>query len=458
MSRRTKAMAIGACLAAAASALADEAPVAPAPQRDLRDAVEQAIGASVHGTITNRYRLRSTIEGTDQDMFQTADLRFGDESKDRVSGALFVRSFEDLDRAHENQHGFVFRSIDDTFGRSVNALLYTAYVNVRPTSGPLETARVGRQYVYAADTFHVDGASATTRPLVDKINLTVTGYGGVPVHFYEAQSSGDWLAGVRVAADPWKGGRTALDYTHDQDRFALFSSEEKNDLAAFSAWQKVGEHVDVFGQFEWLDGPRDATLRATAAFPDEDLLVQARVYRLLEKQKQFATEFDPFSRVLQDLARYEQAELSASKGLGGGFDVEAGVQERRLLPGEDETPFNRDSRRTYVTPSVSDLFAEGNTVSLTAEQLTGGSGERVRTWAADVTQKIGKKTKISVGSDYTLYGYGPLASDEREHVRTAYVRAKFAITKALSADVRYSWERNDVETFHVLTLALVLDF
>jgi hypothetical protein len=82
----------------------------------------------------------------------------------------------------------------------------------------------------------------------------------------------------------------------------------------------------------------------------------------------------------------------------------------------------------------------------------------VRTWGADVTQKLGKRFKASVGSDYTLYGFGPLGADERSHVRSVYLRVRFPLAESLSAELRTSWEKDDVETFHVLSLAVVLQF
>lgn len=425
---------------------------------ELRAAIEGAIGASVHGTLTGQYRWRSSANGTDQDAYQLLDLRVGDASKDRISANLFVRAAEDLDRAHSGDHAFDFRSIDDKYDKTVDTWLYSAYATIRPDKGAfIETVRLGRQYVYAAETFHVDGASATTRPLADALALRLTAYAGIPVHFYESSRGGDWLAGLRAEADPWSGGRAAVDYAHVKDRLSLIGAQERNDFAAFSMWQEVAQNVDVHGQFQWLDQPRDATLRVTAAVPESDFLVQASYYRLLENERQLATEFDPYSNVIQEFVRYETAAVHATLGLAEHVDVEVGASTRRLLSGENETRFNRDVNRYYVTPSVSDLPWEGSTISVTGESYSGG-GERLRTWGIDVAHRFDSRLRVSAGSDYTLYGFGPLATEERAHVRTVYLRARFPVTGELSADVRYTWERDDVETYQVLTLALVLDF
>lgn len=424
---------------------------------DLRAALDSVVGVPVHGDLTVRYRARWNTDVTDQDLYQFLNLRAGDESKDRVSGAVFVRFAEDLDSAHSRDGGSSFRSLDDTFGRGFNALLYTAYATIRPAGGPFESLRVGRQYVYAAETFHLDGVSVTTRPLIDAIDLKLTVYGGIPVHFYEGSSGGDWLLGLRLAADPWAGTRAALDYTHDEDSLSILGTKPKNDFAAFSVWQEVAKNADLYGQFSWLDGPRDATLRGTVSFPESDLTIQASYYHLFETQRELATEFDPYTSVLQELVSYHQADLRVSKGFGEHFDVEVGASARELLDGEAESPFNRDTRRVYVTPTVTDLPWQGTSVSVTGESYS-GNGEDIRTWGVDVSHRFSKTLKVSVGSDYSLYAYGPLATVERSNIRTVYARAKFPLTSALSADIRYTWERDDVETFHGLTLALVLDF
>jgi hypothetical protein len=456
--------------AVAASALADEppAPIArplpPAPASKapadggLRAEVERLVGAAVTGDLTVRYRARWTSDETDQDLYQYLNLRVGDETKDAWSGALFLRVAEDLDpRDARGRH--VFDSLNDTSGSRVDDQVYSAYATFRPSAGVFETVRLGRQYVYAAETFHVDGVSATTRPLVESIKLRLTAYGGVPVKLYGGGGHhSDWLAGLRAQAEPWTTARAAVDVAHVADRDSVFGGQ-RNDFAAASLWQQLGQNVDVFGQMGWLDGDglRDATLRATARVPDEDLVVQASWYRLFETKREFATEFDPYFSVFRDLVRYQQFDLRATKGLGEHFDVEAGGSVRELLHGEHVGPFNRDTRRLFVTPSMTDLPWKGLSVSLTGESWS-ADGERIKTWAVDVTQKLGRDLKVSVGSDYSLYAFGPLGADERSHVRTAYARVKTALTKSISADLRFTWENDDVETSHVLSLALVFQF
>jgi hypothetical protein len=437
----------------------ETAPSSSQPSDDLHAEIERLVGTTVHGSLSLRYIARWTAEQTDQDVVQYLTFGLGDENKDKLSANFSVRAAVDLDGNRSSQNGEnVYYSLNDTFDKSVNAFLYTAYATYRPSAGPIEFVRFGRQYGYYAETFHFDGATATTQALVESIKLKLTAYAGVPVHFYESQHDADYLVGMRAAAEPWKGGRAAVDYTHDQDRLSYIGSgEPHNDLAALTMWQNVARHVDLYGQFTWLDGPRDATFRSTLSLPEDDLTVQASYYQLIKSKKQMTTEFDSYYAVIGELDRYQQVDVHASKGFGENFDVTAGAQARHLMPGESTGPFNRDTTRVYVTPTVTDVPWKGFSLSVTSDSYS-DRGEKLQTWALDASYKLSKTTKVSAGSDYSLYAFGPLDNAERTHVRTAYVRVKTALTKALSADVQYTWEKDDVETFQMLSMALVLDF
>ena len=162
---------------------------------------------------------------------------------------------------------------------------------------------------------HFDGAAVATKPLDEKLALRLKVYGGVPVHFYEAPASGDWLAGVQASAEPWKDGRAAIDYAHVEDELSGYD-DQRNDLAAVSVWQRIGKDADLFGRFTWLDGPSDFRLRGTVNFPESDLLVQASYKRLLDDKEDYATEFDPYFRTLRTLREYHLGDVRAVKRLG----------------------------------------------------------------------------------------------------------------------------------------------
>ena len=444
-------------LPAGGSTAGEDAPSA------LREAVEGALGAPVHGRLSfraeGRFRGGHAGDGYDSvhddfDLYSYLDLRVGDEQRDPLSATFYVRSAWDI--GEQRKDGEYFSSLQDTRGQELTADLFTAYVTWRPKDGRFESVRAGRQFLYVADTFQFDGATATTKPLVKEWNLKVQGYGGVPVHLYESSSSGDWLAGVRVTADPRKGTRTALDYTHVQDEISGYGTN-RTDLAALSAWQAVGENTELYGRYTWLEGPRDVTVRGTVSFPEKDLMLQASYKRLLSDQDELATEFDPYYSELRTLREYHLFEGRAVKGFGK-WQIEGGASARVLVHGGDEGVYNRETKRGWLTPSVDDLLWDGSTLSVTGELWDGGGSERIQTWAADLTHHFGKSARLSVGTDYSLWDYGSVQDGERSHLRTAYVRLNAKLSDTWTLDMRYAWQRDDEETDHVVSLGLSVDF
>ena len=439
-------------------------PAAPAPPADdgrsaLRSAVEGVVGTEVHGRFTLKWESR-IVDGdhdeTDHDLYGTLDLRVGDSARDEYSGSASVRGAWDLDQPNSRRSGSSFSSLADTYDSELSALLYTAWGQWRPKTGALETVRVGRQYIDVAESFHFDGAAVATKPLDEKLALRLKVYGGVPVHYYEAPASGDWLAGVQASAEPWKDGRAAIDYAHVEDELSGYD-DQRNDLAAVSVWQRIGKDADLFGRFTWLDGPSDFRLRGTVSFPESDLLVQASYKRLLDDKEDYATEFDPYFRTLRTLREYHLGDVRAVKGFGENFQVEVGASARELVHESDEGPFNRETARVWLMPSVDDLLWKGSTLTAGIESWS-GDGERIKTWSADLTHRFDKNTRASIGSDYSLYDYGELRLGERSHVRSAYGRFSTKLSDHLNLDFRYAWERDEEDTYHVVSLAVSVDF
>jgi hypothetical protein len=430
----------------------------PAAPSALREAVEGVLGTEVHGRFTVKWESR-VLKGeggeNDHDLYSVLDLRVGDETRDTWSATVFARSDWDLDQPN-NESDPAFASLSDTYHDELSALLYTAYGTWRPASGRIESVRFGRQYIDVAETFHVDGAAVQTTPMWDQRKLRVRAYGGVPVHFYEADSEGDWIAGLQATAEPWKGGRAAVDAAHVDDKAAGYG-EERNDLLAAQVWHALSENVDLNGRFTWLDQARDAKVRTTVRVPDQDLVVQASVFRLLQDEEQLATEYDPYYEVLRTLHPYYLGDLRVVKGFDENVSVEVGVSTRQLADQDDEGEYNRETTRYWVMPTFDDLLWKDSSVAVGAE-VWDGQDEKIRTWSFDFTQRFGRDAKISLGTDFQAYDYGELLLGEREDVRTVYTRLHMKVSDAASLDVRYSWERDEEDSYHVVSLALAFDF
>lgn len=437
---------------AAEDAAGEDAAPEPDPDAfDLTAAVDDMI-ASAHGSVSAEYRLRSGDDDTDQDVYNWLDLRLGDENLDRLSVTIFARSSWDLDGQRTNRDDYEFTSVEDKYDSSFNTRLYSAYATYRPENGPVAVGRVGRQYIYAAETFHVDGVWAESAVLHEKTRLTASVYGGVPVHLYESSPSGDWIAGGALSAEPLRGTRATLDYVHVADEYV---GTVRDDMAALRVWQRATPWLNLYGRASYLHGLRDAEARATASWDEQDLLVQLQWFTLLEdKDEEFTTEFDPYYYVLHTLTEYDQYKLRAVKGFGDDIVVEVGADVRDA---DDEGTYNRDVQRYYVLPTFADLLWDGSELSLIGERWS-GDGQRIETMGGEVSHVFSDDLEATLGTDYTMYGYDGFRDRERNHVRSVFGEVRWDLTETLDLRLRYVHEEDDEETYDVFTMGLTLAF
>jgi hypothetical protein len=413
-------------------------PPAPEPGTDLWKAVKDVFAGRVHGEIDTEYRARWTPSNSDQDIYQWATFRLGDELTDLFSANVSFRSTWDLDGQRNRRDGdYEFVSLADTYDKSFNTRLYTAYGNLRPEGGPIEEVRFGRQFVY------------------EGTKLRAAAYTGVPVHLYESSTHGDWLAGLRLEAEPRKGTRTALDYVHVNDD--LDFGKQHDSFVSLQAWQNVTEHLRSYARTTYLGTLRDVELRTTSIYPEHDLTVLASYYRLFAPMDEYSTEFDEFFPVLYTLEEYQTGDLRLVKGFGDHFVVETGASIRDLVEGGDNTAANHDTTRVFVSPTVLDWPLEGSTISLTYDRLD-GDGTRIDTWSGEFSQVFDDKFEAAVGTSYDLWKFGPLVRGERTHVRAYYGRLGVRLSEAVRLETTYSWEADDEETFQVFTFGVTYVF
>ena len=418
---------------------------------DLTSAVDDML-ANVHGSVSVEYRYRSDKSNTDQDLYSWLDLRFGDENRDRLSATFFARATGDLDGQRKDRREYEFTSIEDKYDSSWNTRLYSAYLTYRPKDGPVAMGRFGRQYVYAVETFHVDGVYAESVVLEESTKLTANVYGGVPVHLYESSPSNDWMVGTAISAEPFRWTRATLDYVHVDDHF---EGTAHDDLSSLRVWQRATPWLSLYGQATYLHGLRDAEARATASFEEQDLMVQASFFtQLKDTEEQFSTEFDPYYAVLYTLTKYDQYKLRAVKGFGDDILVEVGVDVRDA---EDSATYNRDVHRYYAMPTFVDPLWDDSEISLIAEAWS-GDGDRVQTYGGELTQTLTEKIEASIGSEYSMYGYDSYRDRERNHVRSVFCELRWEITESLDMRMRYVHEEDDEERYDVATLGLTLAF
>ena len=408
-------------------------------------------GIPISGQLTTRYRGRFTDSDSDHDLFGYLSLDIGDPRKDRVTGHLDARASLALDGLHQSGP---FQDIQDSYSSDLDGRLYTAYADIHQTEG-LDVVRIGRQqYWMAPELAFFDGVQLETEEL-SKEGLKLGTYGGKPVHLYAESSQGDWLFGLYGEGQPWKGGRLRLDWMRAEDQVSIGTLGD--DLWNLGIWQRI-EAWRLEGGYSRLGGRnRDLRLRGTWTDLEADAQVRASFYRLLTTQFALPLEFDWFSTSLFQLQPYTQVQLTGSKRWSNRYRLEGGADLRRVTETVDVGTYNRDVDRFYVTGTVEKIFSDSTALSLTADTWD-GNGREYDTFSGDVTQVFSKDTRGSLGTFFALYSVDLQTGEEREDVRTWFVRLDHRFDDAWRLEGRYDFENTSIADFHVLRLRLVWSF
>lgn len=434
---------------------------------DIDDLLEK-----LSGDITFKYKGRNAEgeNGSDQDFRESLKVRYGDAYNDKVAAYLYGTLRQDLE-----DPGSSFSSIDDTYDKSIRGYLYEAYGVVNDLR-VVDNVKIGRQYANEVEDLHFDGVNLTFKPVK---NVRISSYGGVPVYFYESSSDGDWLAGLSAEITPLKSSTLRLDYIASSDNNSDFGDHHDN-LFIFSAWQNIKPWWNVYGRYSMIDSiSRDVQLISTWNFNSINLDVQFSFYRQPQTLDDFTVEFDEFVSLVGGYQPFDQYTLDIYKGLGQHMGVNVGASLRELKDESDESSFNHDYDRYYITYSVFDLLLKGLAFSATAESFESG-GDDVQSLSFDITYKIKKSLKVSVGTYYSLYKYDtsiapelvrsdditdkqfllaePLTDMERDNVRSYYLKAKKRIFDRWEVNGKYEFENYDSEIFHTVEAALKLKF
>ena len=231
----------------------------------------------------------------------------------------------------------------------------------------------------------------------------------------------------------------------------------KDDLVALTANQGVGAEWRLDESYSRLENDsRDASVRATYASLESDLLVQASWYRLFQAQSDLPLEVDPFSAILLEQSPYTEGRFVASKSFGPVVHVEAGADVRRVSSSEDVAEFNRDYERWYATTTLTDVLPAGIELAVTGE-VWDSDGDDYSTWGLDLTRKMSEKLSASVGTYYSLYKYDYFLVSEHDDVRTYYLRLRYRSKGPWSWDLRYEHE-DSLDQYDTLRVGVTWSF
>jgi hypothetical protein len=409
---------------------------------------------AIGGHFAARYRGRAGDGTDDHDVYTTlytdvGQVRPGDWTY-HVLGTLYA----DLDGGEDGTDEFVFFGLADTYDSAVHGDLYHLYADYHGRGG-LERARLGRQLDYGTpELAWFDGASLA---LAEQGSRRSSGglYGGIPVHAYESSAEGDVVFGVWGETHPWKDARLRLDWMHLEDDYLL--AENENDLLGLSAWQTLARAWRLEGAYTSLEGdPRDLELRGAWLAEDQDLVLRASYYRLLEEQNQLVLELDPFTTSLFTLFPYEQARFLASQGFDA-WSLEGGFDLRRVEDQGDVGQFNRDFERYFLTvASSAGLLPWDLEAALSADTYYGD--DDVRSFGGELSRAAGQGAEVSAGTYYSLYKYDIFQNEERDDVRTYFARLWREIGASRTFDLRYEYEDDEDEDYHTLRVGTTWHF
>lgn len=401
----------------------------------------------ISGGVAARYRYRRAGDEHDHDLFTVVEGRVEQQDAEgRKSWTAYAIGRVAWDLDGRTQDANLFSELEDARGSSLDAQLYEAYLDLHAVDG-LDTLRVGRMWLLETPVvFGLDGALMEAS--LDALGGGTFGaYGGLPHYEYEASPEGDNAGGIYLTGKPWDGARLRFDWMKVTDDMGAVTA--RNDLYAIQLRQSVAGQALLRGRYSWIDGTRrDAELSGTWHDVDADLMVHAMVREQFTTLTALVNALDPFSTVLQDFQPFRQQRLLVSKGLGD-LTVEVGA-DSRSVSSSDQGQFNREFDRWHVTATRHDLGLEGLSVGLTAEQWD-ADGVDQDSWGLDATRQVNDQLRVSAGTYYALYKNDFLLQQERERVRTWYLRGRWKLDPRRTVSLGYEYESADLDHFNTLT-------
>lgn len=416
---------------------------------------------SVHGSLSNRYKLRTTGSLHDNDIETLFTLDIGRPSADRFSGSLQVGGIFDLDG---NRPGSVFSSVYDTFSTQAVGRIYYAYFNARDL-GPVQGLRVGRQHRYEFESLYFDGLTLESKPFH---RFTLTAFGGVPVHLFENQlgfDPGDWLVGGALQWNPLSKVQARFDYVHLKDKvtgFRAAAGDHEDNLFGGTLWWEIDPRFGVVARFtSFSDQVRDVSFDATFRLPEKDFALRFNFFRLLQGYAVRVIDFDAFG-IAGTYQPYTEFSLNATKGLGNHFAVDGGVQIRFLDDNQIASAFNHGFERVFLSLSSFDLPVKGLSLSATGDYYHGEDNTlKNNTFGASFTaaqELLDKRLKLSGGTAFYLYRFNLFTGNESNDVRTYFARIQGKIFKDFEGRIGYEFEDNDFNNFHSVDVRLIWSF
>jgi hypothetical protein len=437
----------------------------PAVSSSLSASSSQDPSLEVNGYLSARYvyRTAASAEGKadDQDFF--GDLRFDvTRPKDNRYEFHFLGSVRsDLD-GNQDVHTFSpLEDIDDTYGTRLVGNVYEANVVLNDSLPRLTHLRMGRQSGTRDEPVIFDGISADLGG--EKLNITL--YGGAAIHFFEIdrQWGDDTLEGAGIDYRPFPATGMSADFLAVKDKRTFTPAEDTvhDRMVSLKLWQRFEPFTRLTVKYRLLDGdPRDLSLKAVTALQAANVEASLNYFRQFRSQNELSNEFSLFYDVVGRSAPFQSFDIKVRKFFAERVAVDLGYYKRELLDTSDEGSFNKEYKRMFLDVEVMDLFLNNLSGTILAEQWE-SQGRSYDAVGADLSYKIKrnkKETRVSIGTNYSLYKYDYYAElGVREQVRTYYLTGKYPLYDGFSVNGGYEYEHS-FENYQTLRLGMRYDF
>ncbi len=406
----------------------------------------------LRGLAEMRFSWRADGGQHDSDLRERFWISFGEGGKGRVSGYAAGFLTHDLDGT---AYGDRFGGLADARGRTYGQLS-AAYIDLRPESGPLDAARVGRQWFEEVpELVRVDGVRLESAALTAGLDTRMILFAGIPDHLYESSRRGDRVYGGGLTARPWRDARLAAVFAriHDTYQSRYVGAGERvsrrDDCLRFSYRQLLLDRRFLWwSEYALLENePRELRLRASYDLPSGKTSVSGHFTWVFSRLDALSTECDPYYSVLRSLYPYREAGVLVRHDCADWLDVGGGVSVRRLVNGGRVGPYNHEFERYYVTAALRELPLPTSEFVATANCYDTGSD---RTWAVEgsYAQRLGASLRCEIGSGYSLWKEDRYDHRERADVRTFFLRAAYAVAKAATLEAEYMLQRDEEGTTH----------
>jgi len=428
-------------------------------------ATEGDSGPVVSGYLSLRSVVRSA-ETDSQEVFRDQDL-YGELRLDvtNIRSGRFEFHFlgavrDDLDGKSDVKTFDPLEDIGNTHTSDVMAQLYEAHLDINDLFTGLPQVRLGRQASTRDQQVFFDGAALDLRPARF---LSFTLYGGLPVNFFEVdgEEGKDTVAGggVDIAAGSSTG--ISVDYLAIHDDRTYFDDRSLTDrLWSFKVWQRFSRNVKATAKLRYQNGEsRDLNVRLLGVLPEQGAEIGATYVRQFHDQAEQTNALSPFYDVMGTSHPYQSIDVRLRKLFGARYAVDLGYFQRELIKSAESGTFNREYARASAGFQVNGFLFSQLSLLVTGERWD-SEEQGFSSAGADLTYAFGRSGKagsLSLGTYYSLYKYDESLQEERDRVRTYYLKGRAALATQLSLTAAYELERS-IDRYQTAKLGVRYDF